>query len=207
MPVVHAVGSVSDTGPVPYTLSMGLLWFALAFVIGLVTGILVRSVVARRQIAAARDGAEIRRLQRRIDELEEERRHGQADPVTPPADSAPAGPGVGGQGDVSTSPPPSAEDAAVPTEPAGDDLTRIEGLGPAVRELFDGVGIGTFEALADAEVATLRSMLDDAGARYQVYDPTTWPAQARLLSEGRHEEFEALVESIRRDGPSGPVAP
>lgn len=186
---MHRAGVVSDTGLVPYTLTMGLVWFALAFAIGLVTGVLVRSVVARRQIAAARDGAELRRLQRRIDELEAERRAAAEDP-------APTATGATGPSDA---PPEPAPDGIVGHR-SGDDLTVIEGLGPAVHELCAGVGITTFGALAATDVATLRSMLDDAGARYQVHDPTTWPAQARLLAEGRHEEFDLLVESIRRGG-------
>lgn len=193
---MHRAGVVSDTGLVPYTLTMGLVWFALAFAIGLVTGVLVRSVVARRQIAAARDGAELRRLQRRIDELEAERRAAAEDP-------APTATGATGPSDA---PPEPAPDGIVGHR-SGDDLTVIEGLGPAVHELCAGVGITTFGALAATDVATLRSMLDDAGARYQVHDPTTWPAQARLLAEGRHEEFGLLVESIRRDGAAGTVDP
>lgn len=187
---MHRVAAVSDTWPVPYTLAMGLLWFSLAFVIGLVTGVLLRSVAARRQIAAARDGSELRRLQRRILELEAEVGAAAREDATPsPTDlTASADPPIG------TGP-----SSADPVERRlADDLTRIEGLGPAVHELCEGVGITTFELLADTDIATLRSMLDDAGARYRVHDPTTWPTQARLLAEGRHDEFEQLVESIRR---------
>lgn len=187
---------MSDTWPVLYTLTMGLLWFSLAFVIGLVTGILLRSVVARRQIAAARDGAELRRLQRRILELET-----QVDAVTRD-DADPSPPDV----TVSTNPPagPRPSDEGAIESRLADDLTRIEGLGPAVHELCEGLGITTFELLAATDVDTLRSMLDDAGARYRVHDPTTWPTQARLLAEGRHDEFDRLAESIRRGGRSAP---
>lgn len=209
---------------VPYTLTMGLLWFGVAFVIGLATGVVLRSVVARRQLAAARDGAETRRLRRRIAELEREAAGSVADGAHDRRDE---GPGVAG---VASLRPPGAVDAADVSrdvevvevleavgvvddvgvvgdvgdvravDAAGDDLTRLEGLGPAVRELCEGVGITTFAALATTEVAALRTMLDDAGARYRVHDPTTWPAQAKLLAEGRAEEFEALVASIRASG-------
>lgn len=202
----------------PYTLTMGLVWFAAAFVIGLLTGVLLRSVVARRQVAAARDGAELRRLQRRIDELEAARDH-----AVPPAGAAGSAVDTGSRPATvpATDRPGTTEaehaerDAAADRndEPSavGDDLTRIEGLGPAVSELCEGVGITTYAALAATDVAVLRTMLDDAGARYQVHDPTTWPTQARLLAEGREHDFERLVETIRRgdpaeDDPPGPVA-
>ena len=188
---------MSDTGTVPYTLTMGLLWFALAFLTGLVTGVLLRSVTARRQLAAARDGAETRRLQRRIDELEMLVGTTQA--------QAPDDTSSGAAADRTPDPPessPAEQRSAMPAPGPSDDLTVIDGLGPAVQELFEGVGILTFEALAATDVTALRSMLDDAGARSRVHDPSSWPEQARLLAEGRDEEFRALVETLRRGGPS-----
>lgn len=192
---------------------MGLVWFALAFVIGLVTGMLLRSVVARRQVAAARDGGELRRLQRRVDELEAEAaRAASVDDAGLSGDTAAARDELlAPEGYVETGRVESAEPWRGSASP-GDDLTRIEGLGPAVSELCEGVGITSYAALAATDVATLRTMLDDAGARYQVHDPTTWPAQARLLAEGREDDFHQLVETIRGGGSTesdapGPVVP
>lgn len=78
-----------------------------------------------------------------------------------------------------------------------DDLTVVEGIGPKIAELCTGVGITTWRQLADADVAILRSMLDDAGSRYRVHDPESWPRQAGLLAEGRWEEFTALTDELR----------
>lgn len=194
----------------PYTLSMGLLWFAAAFAVGLVTGILVRSVVARRQIAAARASAPAAPSE---------------PPVVPVTSVAPAPPEPAddehGSGRVTTNgtvtaagtdtgtaarapAAPNVPDAeAVLGRPVGrDDLTVIEGLGPQVAELCHGIGIVTWRDLADTEVSLLRTMLDDAGGRYQVHDPTTWPAQAQLLADGRWVEFRNTVVAIRA-GSSG----
>ena len=77
-----------------------------------------------------------------------------------------------------------------------DDLTVVEGIGPKISELCRGVGITTWQQLADADVATLRSMLDDAGSRYAIHDPTTWPEQADLLAAGRWEEFVGLTNRL-----------
>lgn len=58
----------------PYTLSMALLWVALAVLLGIVVGWLMRSVVAKRQVERARanhlDTVEIERLRSRVVELE-----------------------------------------------------------------------------------------------------------------------------------------
>jgi predicted flap endonuclease-1-like 5' DNA nuclease len=77
-----------------------------------------------------------------------------------------------------------------------DDLKVVEGVGPKIAELCSGIGITTWRGLADADVADLQSMLADAGSRYQVHDPTTWPAQARCLADGRWADFVALTSGL-----------
>lgn len=58
----------------PYTLMKGLGWFLIALVLGIVIGWLLRSVVAKRQVARARnhhvDTAEMERLRGRVANLE-----------------------------------------------------------------------------------------------------------------------------------------
>jgi predicted flap endonuclease-1-like 5' DNA nuclease len=78
----------------------------------------------------------------------------------------------------------------------GDDLKVIEGVGPKIEELCHGIGIRTWADLADTEVSLLRTMLTDAGARYKVHDPSSWPEQAGLLSEGRWHDFQAFVDRL-----------
>lgn len=77
-----------------------------------------------------------------------------------------------------------------------DDLTVVEGIGPKICELCRGIGVDTWASLAAADLDALRSMLDDAGPRYRVHDPTSWPEQAALLAEGRWEDFAAYVERL-----------
>jgi len=57
-------------------------------------------------------------------------------------------------------------------------------------------GIPTFEALAEAKVETLKGILADAGKRYQMHDPTTWPEQASLAAEGKWEELKTLQDEL-----------
>jgi len=75
-----------------------------------------------------------------------------------------------------------------------DDLTVIDGIGPKIAELCAGIGITTWSKLAESDVAVLQSMLDDAGSRYRVHDPASWPRQAGLLAAGRWGEFAALTD-------------
>lgn len=77
-----------------------------------------------------------------------------------------------------------------------DDLTVVEGIGPKIAELCRGIGITTWRDLANTSVDELRSMLHDAGSRYQVHRPDTWPAQASLLARGAWGEFVAFTDDL-----------
>ena len=78
-----------------------------------------------------------------------------------------------------------------------DDLTVVEGIGPKISELCRGINIETWRQLADADLDELRSMLDAAGPRYQLHDPSTWPHQAELLATGRWDSFKRFTDDLR----------
>ncbi len=77
-----------------------------------------------------------------------------------------------------------------------DDLTVVEGIGPKISELCNGIGVTTWRQLADTDVAELQSMLDAAGSRYAVHKPGTWPQQAGLLATGQWAEFKTLTDEL-----------
>lgn len=77
------------------------------------------------------------------------------------------------------------------------DLTAIEGIGPKIQELLNKAGIASLEQLADASPADLKTILTDAGTRYQMHDPSTWPAQAKLAAAGKMEELAALKAELK----------
>lgn len=79
----------------------------------------------------------------------------------------------------------------------GDDLKLIEGIGPKIAELFVAAGIDTFGKLADADVDTLKSILEDAGSTFATHDPTTWPQQARLAADGKFDELKTLQDELQ----------
>jgi predicted flap endonuclease-1-like 5' DNA nuclease len=78
-----------------------------------------------------------------------------------------------------------------------DDLTEIVGIEEHVALLCHWIGIHTWRDLAATPVEQLRTMLGDAGSRFAHLDPTTWPEQAALLSQGRWDEFAALAARLR----------
>jgi predicted flap endonuclease-1-like 5' DNA nuclease len=72
-----------------------------------------------------------------------------------------------------------------------EDLKIVEGIGPKIEEVLQNAGIGNWELLAAAEPDEIRAILDEAGSRFRMHDPATWPAQARLALNG---EWAVLKE-------------
>ncbi len=78
-----------------------------------------------------------------------------------------------------------------------DDLKKIEGIGPKIAEKLGAKGIDTFEKLAGASFDELKAILDEAGSRYRMHDPTTWPEQSKLAAEGKWEELDKLQDELK----------
>jgi predicted flap endonuclease-1-like 5' DNA nuclease len=78
-----------------------------------------------------------------------------------------------------------------------DDLKIVEGIGPKIEELCHGIGIYTFEKLANTPVEQLQDMLHAAGPRYQMHDPGTWPGQARLAADGKMDELKTWQDQLK----------
>ena len=71
------------------------------------------------------------------------------------------------------------------------DLTIIEGIGPMVADVLKTAGIGNWGALAAADKDRLREILEASGPNFNMHDPSTWSAQARLAVE---EEWGVLQD-------------
>jgi len=83
---------------------------------------------------------------------------------------------------------PKVDAAAADVKP--DDLKKIEGIGPKIGELLVNNGIPTFEALANTDVEKIKEILAEAGSRYKMHDPTSWPIQSRLAADGKWDELK-----------------
>ncbi len=77
-----------------------------------------------------------------------------------------------------------------------DDLKIVEGIGPKIEGIFNADGIKTWRQLADAAPSKLKSLLDAAGPRYQMHDPTTWPKQAEMAFDGKWKELLAYQDRL-----------
>ena len=79
----------------------------------------------------------------------------------------------------------------------GDDLKKIEGIGPKIAEILGEAGIGTYQALADSSADKIREVLEGAGSRYKMHDPTTWPEQAKMAAEGKWDELKEWQDNLK----------
>lgn len=70
-----------------------------------------------------------------------------------------------------------------------DDLTKIEGIGPAIAKVLAGQGVITFADLASKDADTIKGFLTEAGGQFKMHDPTTWPQQGDMAAKG---EWDAL---------------
>lgn len=89
-----------------------------------------------------------------------------------------------------------AETAAPKKAPKLDDLKIVEGIGPKIEQLLKEGGINTWAELSVADVDRLKEILDAAGPRYQIHNPSTWPAQAKFASEGKFDELKEYQEML-----------
>jgi predicted flap endonuclease-1-like 5' DNA nuclease len=76
-----------------------------------------------------------------------------------------------------------------------DDLTTLEGIGPKVAKVLEGIGITTFVALAKSDAARVQEALNAAGYKYM--DPTGWIEQAGFAASGDLEGLKKLQDSLK----------
>jgi small subunit ribosomal protein S2 len=81
------------------------------------------------------------------------------------------------------------------TERANNDLTRIEGIGPKVARILKDAGINSFDALAHADAAEVKNVLNEAGL--QMMSPDGWIEQADLAAKEDWEGLEQLQNELK----------
>ena len=78
----------------------------------------------------------------------------------------------------------------------GDDLKKIEGIGPKIEELFHAAGITTFAQLSETATERMEAILSEAGPRFSTHNPGTWAQQAALAAAGKWDELKAWQDEL-----------
>ncbi len=77
-----------------------------------------------------------------------------------------------------------------------DDLTKIEGIGKKISALLLKENILTYKDLSKCSIKKLQLILDNAGSKFNVHNPATWPKQAKLAAAGDWEALEKLQAEL-----------
>ena len=93
---------------------------------------------------------------------------------------------------------PKAEKAAPKAKASkkGDDLKKIEGIGPKAAEALVAAGIDTFAKLAKASAESVKEVLDASTSKLSHLDPTTWGQQAQLAADEKWDELQKLQDEL-----------
>jgi large subunit ribosomal protein L27 len=123
-------------------------------------------------------------------------------PKAKPAPKAEAKPvaATASKAEAKKTPAPKAETKPTPAAKAkaskGDDLTKVEGIGPKIAGLMVADGIITFADLAASSVEKIQGILDAAGPRYASHNPGTWPAQADFAAKGEWDKLKEWQDQL-----------
>jgi large subunit ribosomal protein L27 len=116
------------------------------------------------------------------------------------ADTTPEAPAV-----VETAAPadevaPAVAETAAPAPkaktPKQDDLKIIEGVGPKIESLLQEGGLDTWAKVAAATPEQIKAILEAAGPRYNIHNPTTWPKQAEMADQGKFDELKVWQDEL-----------
>ena len=103
---------------------------------------------------------------------------------------------VAGPGVMSRSPETSAVASGL-SDASPDDLKIIEGIGPKIEQILNDAGIKTWADLSTTDIDHLQKLLTEAGSRYRLANPETWPKQAALAAAGKWEELQSYQDVLQ----------
>jgi predicted flap endonuclease-1-like 5' DNA nuclease len=85
---------------------------------------------------------------------------------------------------------------AEPKVAVADDLTKIEGIGKKINQLLAAENIVSYKELSKLSVKKLNAILEAAGNKFSMHDPTSWPKQAKLAAAGKWDELATLQKEL-----------
>lgn len=85
-----------------------------------------------------------------------------------------------------------------PIYSAKDDLRVVEGVGPKIEEILNTNGIYTWRELAATPIFNLENILERAGNRFKMHDPSSWPKQALMADTGKWDELRKWQDELHK---------
>lgn len=66
----------------------------------------------------------------------------------------------------------------------------IEGIGPKIEELLNQKGITSWHLLSETRKEDLKALVSEAGERFSLHSPDTWPTQPKLAAKNQWNELK-----------------
>ena len=63
--------------------------------------------------------------------------------------------------------------------------------------MLQNAGIKTYTQLAASSADKVKEILAEAGNRYKMHDPTTWPQQAKMAADGEWEKLKEWQDALQ----------
>lgn len=79
------------------------------------------------------------------------------------------------------------------TTTKGDDLTKIEGIGPKIAETLTAAGVATYADLSAKTAEEIAEIIKDVRGKHV---PDTWPKQAEMAAAGQWDELKAWQDEL-----------
>ncbi len=118
-----------------------------------------------------------------------------AEPKTAPAKEEAPAPKV--EVEAAKEEPKKEKAAPKKAKSSGDDLTKVEGIGPKAAEALTNAGMATFADLAKGDAEKIKEVLTEASSRMAHLDPTSWPKQAQMAADGKWDELKEWQDNVK----------
>ncbi len=77
-----------------------------------------------------------------------------------------------------------------------DNLKVIEGIGPKIESLLNEQWVTSYADIVQVGNKWLVAILEQAGPKYQMHNPKTWPDQAALAMKGKWWELKEYQDLL-----------
>ena len=79
---------------------------------------------------------------------------------------------------------------------ADSNLQIVEGIGPKIEGVLKAEEVNNWKDLSETSALRLKVILENAGPRYKMHDPSTWAEQAGLAADNNWDRLVALQKVL-----------
>ncbi len=77
-----------------------------------------------------------------------------------------------------------------------NDFTVVEGIGPKINQLLHDAGVETYQQLSEMNADAIQKILNEAGSRFSLAKPGSWPKQASYAARNNWNGLKELQDQL-----------